>query len=419
MRMQLIVGVVASLVIVAAGAWWLLQARLLPSSPQPTQSQQRGLVLVSEGLPQGQEWRQDFTFADMDGDGVRDLITAPPRKSEEPWPHIFLRRRDRWEQACTKVVWGGFPEQRTYIYGGVAVADFDGDGVLEIALAMHETGIRIFRSRNRGPCGPWEERNDLPPEMMTMHTRSIVAADMNNDGRTDLVALAEGPSLQAKMKTDGLVVFWNEPSGWRAYEIPTSEGLFGDDLAVGEVNGDGVLDIAVGSLIDQRPQFAWLSDGVGKWQAAAEGLPQFTIAWTVQLVDLDGDGKDELVFGAGGAPIYQNAGPRVYRWEGKRWENISQGLPQVSWVCGVTAADLDGDGQKEIVAMGMYTGLMQVYSRQADGVWSERQNFTLTDAQGLRNEKLRSLPVDSSGQELVIGNFSGGSEGRILAWTWR
>ena len=63
----------------------------------------RGLVAMTEGLSGDDLWRQDFAFADMDGDGVRDLVTAPPRKSREPWPRIFLRRPKRWEAvSCSR-----------------------------------------------------------------------------------------------------------------------------------------------------------------------------------------------------------------------------------------------------------------------------------------------------------------------------
>jgi hypothetical protein len=415
------VGILFVLASVSGGAWWLFFSRSLPpsadsSAPSATEG---ALVLVSEGLPQGQEWRQDFTFADMNGDGVLDLITAPPRKSTEPWPHIFLRERDRWQQACPNVNRSGFSEQQEYIYGGVAVADFDGDGVLDIALAMHETGLRILQSKSKGPCGPWEERHDLPQEMLQLRSRAIVAADMNRDGRPDIVALSESPPMRGGSDTRGIVILWNDASGWRSQDLPGSEGIYGDDIAVGEVNGDGILDIATGNLTDQRLQFAWLSEGEGWWKAVTEGLPEHTIAWSVQLVDIDGDGRDELVLGAGGAPLRKNAGPRVYRWNGTRWHDLSQGLPRVSWVSGVAAADLDGDGRTEIVAAGMYTRTVQVYEQQGDGVWRERQKFSLPDTQKLRNYKMRTVSLDDSGRALVVGNFSSESGGELLAWAWR
>jgi len=404
------------LVIVIGGAGWVTSCQKGTSSS----SGQKGLVPFAEGLPTGAEWRQDFVFVDMDGDGVADIVTAPPRKSKEPWPHIFLRRQNSWEPvSCPGIANNGFPPQE-YIYGGVAVADFDGDGKLEIAIAMHETGIRIFSNQGKGLCGPWQEVQNLPQTMVKRRSRTIVAADMNKDGRVDLVALAEAVDMNTGDNTAGITIYWNEGGGWRTETIEGSKGLFGDDIAIGEVNGDGALDIAVGSLDDQRPQFVWLSDGNGKWQAAnAEGFAANIVAWSVQLVDLDNDGKDELLLGVGGAPVYKNGGPRVYRWDGTRWHDLSQGLPQMSWVCGVTATDLDKDGRKEIVAAEMYTGMVQVYGQQPDGTWVERQNFQAVSIDKLRNYKVHAPLADTANQSLVAANYAGENDGKITAWVWR
>lgn len=324
-------NVVLLLILISAGN--LVTSCTSETAEVPAQRKGTGLVVVADGLPSGEQWRHDFAFADMDGDKELDLITAPPRKSDEPWPRIFLRRKNKWEAVkCENAPQNGFPEK--YLsYGGVTVADFSGDGKADIAIAMHETGIRIFRNAGTGPCGPWENYPDVPSQIRTFRSRAIVHGDLNRDGREDLVVLSEAPSMNSEDHTAGIGILWNEPTGWRFENIAGSEGLFGDDIALGEVNGDGIPDIAVGSLIDIRPEFLWLSDGSGKWRVAkGEGLPTNMLAWTVQLVDFDNDGKDELLLGVGGAPIYQNGGPRVYRWEGTQWKDLSQGLPPVFWV---------------------------------------------------------------------------------------
>ena len=228
---------------------------------------------------------------------------------------------------CTGVGHNGFPQQE-YAYGGVTVADFTGDGKMEIAIAVHETGIRIFSNTGTGPCGPWEEQSNVPESVRTFRSRAIVTADMNKDGRVDLVALSEAPGRESNDEPQGLGILWNEASGWRFEGIEGSRGLFGDDVAIGEVNGDGVPDIATGSLNDTRPQFLWLSDGNGKWHAvSAEGLPSHIIAWSVQLVDLDNDGKDGSVVG-------RRRGADVPEWWPAcvplGWESVEQPFARAS-----------------------------------------------------------------------------------------
>jgi hypothetical protein len=321
--------------------------------------------------------------------------------------------------SCSGVAQNGFPKAE-YIYGGVAVADFTGTGKVEIALAMHETGIRILTNTGAEPCGPWAERTDLPSAMLELRTRAITAADMNRDGRMDIVAVSEASGKEADGTTAGVVIFFNEATAWRVHHITGSEDLFGDDVAVGEINGDGAPDIAVGSLSDSRPQFAWLSNGKDGWQAvSAEGLPPYIIAWSVQLIDFDHDGKDELLMGVGGAPIHKNSGPRVYKWDGTRWNDLSQGLPQVSWVSGVAAADLDRDGKLEIVTAEMYTGKLHVYGQQPTGEWESREQLKVADEGKWSNYKVRALPSDKEQEPLIVANYASESDGKMMAWVWR
>jgi hypothetical protein len=339
----------------------------------------------------------------------------------EAWPHIFLARQDRWEPlSCPNVERNGFPRQE-YAYGGVAVADFDGDGKHDIAIAMHETGIRVLVNKGDRLCGPWEEQTGLPQEMLSMRTRAITAVDFNRDGRVDLAALSEAVPINSDDSTPGIVVFWNESSGWRRQIITGSEGLFGDDIATGEVNGDTTPDIVVGSLSDQRPQFVWLSDGKGGWTAAStEGFVPYILAWSTQLVDMDNDGKDDLLLSVGGAPVYKNSGPRVYRWEGTTWKNLSDGLPPETLAGGVAAVDLDHDGKKEIVAAEIYSGIVQVYGQRADGTWEERQRLQIgTEPGAVRNYKVRTHYDKKRDRTLVVANYAGEHTGKILAWTWR
>src|ERR671928_1580008 len=89
-----------------------------------------------DGLPRAGQWRHGFAVADMNRDGLPDLVFSSPRKFANP-PFVFLNlgggRWREWREAT-------FPSL-SFDYGAVAVADFDGDGANDIAVASHYRGV--------------------------------------------------------------------------------------------------------------------------------------------------------------------------------------------------------------------------------------------------------------------------------------
>ena len=100
--------------------------------------------------------------------------------------------------------------------------------------------------------------------------------------------------------------------------------------------------------------------------------------------------------------------------------NLSQGLPQVSWVSGVTATDLDRDGKQEIITAEMYAGTLQVYGQRPTGEWERREQLKVADEGKWRNYKVRVLSVPIREKEpLIVANYAGESNGKMKAWIWR
>ena len=167
--------------------------------PAPSKLRLR-LEEKSEGLPESGFWRSNLAVADLDGDKRPEIVTTPPRLGMGTL-QIFRYDGARWS-AVEPVIEGD--ESLNYAYGGVAVADMDGDGRPDVVSVGHGSGP--FVSYNLGGFRFRREARSLPRRMSG---RAVSAGDLDGDGRADLVAISdesEGSNLrqlQAKAAAEG------------------------------------------------------------------------------------------------------------------------------------------------------------------------------------------------------------------------
>ena len=143
---------------------------------------------ISTGLPRSGMWRDNFTLADVLGLGRPQIIAPPPRLTAG-----FLRiyQMDRteaggWRWKAAKVEWEN-PGQIAAAYGATSVADFDGDGRLDIAFAGHGVGPAI--AFNKGDGKFLVDRPQGLPRQMS--SRTLDVGDVNGDGRPDILAISD------------------------------------------------------------------------------------------------------------------------------------------------------------------------------------------------------------------------------------
>ncbi len=181
-----------------------------------------------------------------------------------------------------------------------------------------------------------------------------VFGDVNGDGKIDLAALPRlgyGPRVWLGNGKGG----WTESSGGLKYEGRTRS--CGGGLSLGDVNGDGLMDLAVADHC--QGVFVYLGDGTGKWEVVAKAVfPRQLVprdsdrdlyigAEDLTLADVNGDGYPDLIVGAcdeGGVGLYLGDGT------GANWEWVSTGLSSMGWANRVTTADINGDGLIDVVA---------------------------------------------------------------------
>jgi hypothetical protein len=184
----------------------------------------------------------------------------------------------------------------------------------------------------------------------------VKVADVDGDGRPDVVALGETPA--------GEIAWYKNPS-WKRYPISAGATKNNIDLAIHDIDGDGELEIAVASDFQLSDS---ISGGTISWLKRGKSLDE---PWQVHRIDaeptahrarwadVDGDGKKELVcapiLGCGAkAPRYDQAPARLLLYR-VPLANLEDAWPRevidetLHVTHGLEVCDFDGDGRDELL----------------------------------------------------------------------
>ena len=170
----------------------------------------------------------------------------------------------------------------------------------------------------------------------------VATGDVTGDGIPDLIVgsgIGGGPHIQV---IDG--VSFETVSSFFAYEDSFRGGVY---VSVADIDGDGRQDILVGSGIGGGPVVR-IFDGAGNMMASFMAYEEsFRGGVRVTAADVTGDGIPEIITGAG-----MGASPLVKVFDSRTFQMLFEyfsGDPNTRNGLFVAAGDLDGDGAAEIV----------------------------------------------------------------------
>lgn len=291
---------------------------------------------VQAGLGGTVRFLGTVAFADLDGDGLPDLILGD---------RVF-----RNASAGGAIRFVDVTKKTSLLDGpgsGITLLDYDLDGRIDVYLCRSFKGQKKEQSWLDGPGGPgnqlWRNVGDWRFEDVTKRTNAAAGArsvfttaalDANNDGRPDLYVIGEfGPGL----------LLINEGGRFREHLLENDDGDFGSmGLTVGDVTGDGRVDIYTANMYSKAGRR--VIDGLG------EGFYEPAVFKRINRFIT-------------GSELYVQTGAQPGELKFER-RGGAGGLKDVGWAYGPALADLDNDGDLDLYAT---AGFNSVSRRRPDG----------------------------------------------------
>ena len=337
-------------------------------------------------------WASGVCVGDYDNDGRTDLFVTYYGQNV-----LYHNAGGRFEDVTRRA---GLPAGGTRWGSGCSFVDYDRDGRVDLFVANYlRFDLASAPEVGQGPnclwkgvpvnCGP----RGLPTDTNLMfhnegggrftdvstasridrvtgrYPMSAVAADFDGDGWIDIyVACDSTASILYRNNHDGTFTDTAIESGVAYSENGTQQAGMG--VAVGDFNGDGLLDLFKTHFADDIPAL-YRARGKGLFEdiavAAGLGVLNRYVEWGAGMPDLDNDGRPDLVYVTGNVypeveatvPAYPHRGPRIVfrNVNGARFENVSErsgpGAAARHSSRGAAFGDFDNDGDVDVLVFNM------------------------------------------------------------------
>ncbi len=219
----------------------------------------------------------DIKVGDLNGDGYPDIITVNKGDNQIG---VFLGNGNGTFQAETLI--------NVFAPYGVEVGDFNGDGNPDLVVTTY-SGMSILLGTGNGVFAA--------PVAYAAGSAAVkaVVGDFNADGKLDIATPNFNDNNMTVMLGNGDGTF-QSPVAYSTNFTQSQSGSEPQSITAGDFNGDGIEDIAVGTLYQGGAFF--LGNGDGSFRPAvnmnAVGGSFFGYNIGIAAADFDGDGLDDL-----------------------------------------------------------------------------------------------------------------------------
>jgi hypothetical protein len=314
---------------------------LTGSNPPSTQI---GLLSAPRLNMGGLTWT-DVVAADFNGDGKMDFATDVSPYDNGNWPDYLSVALGNGNGTFQAAKLTSIPRYADFL----AAADLNHDGKADI-VTVNENQVDVYLSNSDGTFTAGGTYSLSGADQST----GLALADTNNDGKLDI------------LETDDYnQVFTLLGNGDGSFQAATSTSLpaqlNGYPTAIGDLNGDGKPDIV--GYEESTGQLVVLIAGAGSYTKASYAIPNGDYA-SATLGDLNHDGKLDVAVSSGATDVvvYLNTGNGSLAAGVNYWAGI------VAYACAI--ADFNGDGKNDLAAVDYASATVTVLLNQGAGTFT-------------------------------------------------
>jgi Chitobiase/beta-hexosaminidase C-terminal domain/FG-GAP-like repeat/Bacterial Ig-like domain (group 3) len=294
---------------------------------------------------------------DFNGDGIPDLALFSVTYSVAGSFTIFFGKGDGTFTA-------GPTTQTTIAYGinySMVAEDLNGDGKTDLAILSYSQAENVTTFLGNGDgtfAAPANVAINQPSQGGDGVPGSLIAADFNGDGKIDLAAagdyIAQGGANILLGNGDGTFT----PTG-TSLQFPLDFNL----IATGDFNGDGIPDLVATQYFDPGGAYIFLGKGDGTFTAAATTIATTRFVTSIVVGDFNQDGKPDLAFG-------YSSGLQGFLGNGDGTFTQATGSPLNGAGGSLTSGDFNHDGKLDLAGVDNYNNLIDLFLGVGDGTFT-------------------------------------------------